>query len=365
MIATPTFIQRDVPLAPRTTLGVGGAAAWFAPCADRAQVREALRTADGRGLPLALLGGGSNTLVCDGGFAGLVLAPQLLGVEVERVGDAVHLHVQAGEPWDGLVARAVAEGWAGIECLAGIPGTVGSAPIQNIGAYGQALADVCVAVTAWDRARGAEVTLPAAECGFGYRESRFKAAPGALVVLSVTLALRPGGAPTVRYPQLAAHLPAGADLASTRDTVLALRRSKSMVYDPADPNHRSAGSFFMNPVVPTAQADAAWARLAAAGVAGPMPRWPAGPGLTKLSAAWLIERAGFQRGVGEGRVGLSSRHTLALINRGGARAEALLRFAARVRAGVWRATGVRLHPEPVVLGGDGPVADLLDRLAGL
>ncbi|MCA9542969.1 MAG: UDP-N-acetylmuramate dehydrogenase [Myxococcales bacterium] len=347
----PDFLIADAPLAPRTTLAVGGHAAWLAPCADEGAARAALAFAATRGLPVAVLGGGSNTLVPDEGFPGLVLSPELKGVQVAAAGAGrVVLTVGAGEDWDGLVTRAVGEGWAGLECLAGIPGRVGAAPIQNIGAYGQEVADVCQAVQVLDRRDGQVRWIPAAACGFGYRHSRFKADPEGALVLAVRLELVPGGAPTVRYPQLAEALPAGADLAQARAAVLALRRSKSMVYDPADPNHRSAGSFFVNPVVADAHADRVAARVQALGLGARLPRWPAGEGQSKLSAAWLIERAGFERGVGEGPVGLSTQHTLAVVNRGGARAGQVLRFARRIQAGVQRAFDVALEMEPRILG---------------
>lgn len=359
----PATVRRDVPLAEHTTLGVGGPARYLADCPEPAALADALAWARRRALPVLVLGGGSNLLVSDDGFAGLVVRLTARDLHLARApGDAVDLTVAAGEDWDALVQRAVAEGWAGVECLAGIPGAVGAAPIQNIGAYGQEVADTLVSVDALDRHTGDLTRFAAADCAFGYRASRFKADPARRhVVTAITLRLRPGAAATVRYAQLADAVGPDRDLARVSAAVRALRRDKSMVLDPADPNRRSAGSFFLNPVVSSAEADAVAARVKAAGhdPAG-MPRYPQGDGTDKLSAAWLIERAGLHRGYGDGPVGLSTRHTLALVNRGGATAADLVRFAAHVRAVVRARFAVTLTPEPVFVGFDRPVDVLLD-----
>lgn len=352
-------LRAQVPLAPRTTLQVGGAAQFFLEARSEAGLIGALRWAADRGLPVQVVGGGSNLLVADAGVAGLVVQVGLLGRAATTRADAVEVRAAAGEPWDALVAWTVERGWGGVECLAGIPGRVGAAPIQNIGAYGQEVGERLAWLRAFDREADALVTLAAGACDFGYRHSRFKAQPGRFVVLEVALRLTPGATGEVRYAQLADHL--GTDtpsLAATRDAVLALRRGKSMVLDAGDPNHRSAGSFFLNPRVSTATADAV------AAAAGPeagrtMPRWPAADG-EKLSAAWLIQRAGMAPGFGEGPVGLSTKHTLALVNRGGATAADVVAFAAAVRRRVHERFGVWLQPEPVFLGFDAPVAELLD-----
>ncbi|MEZ4308010.1 MAG: UDP-N-acetylmuramate dehydrogenase [Polyangiaceae bacterium] len=351
---TDIAILENVPLAPRTTLSVGGPARFYAEAHTAAAVRSALGWARERGIDVHVLGGGSNLLVADRGFAGLVLCVHIRGIDMYTSNGAVHVTVGAGEPWDGFVARAVGEGWAGVECLSGIPGLVGATPIQNVGAYGQEVADTIEHVEAIERATGDVMTFSAADCGFAYRDSAFKGAmAGRFVLTRVTFRLVPGGAPAIRYGELSRALAehTSPSLAVVRETVVRLRRSKSMVYDAADENHRSAGSFFMNPIVD--EATLARAREAAAGVLRPgetMPEFAAGPGRTKLAAGWLIERAGFKKGAGDGAVGLSTKHALAIVNRGGATAAQVVAFAARVRRGVRERFGVTLSPEPVLLG---------------
>jgi UDP-N-acetylmuramate dehydrogenase len=343
-----------VPLAPHCTLGVGGAARFFVEAADEAQVLEAVDWAATRGVPVYVLGGGSNVVVADEGVDGLVLKIAVRGVTACAEPGGVMVTAAAGEPWDDLVRHTVAQGWAGLECLSGIPGRVGATPIQNVGAYGQEVSDTLVEVRALDREARRVVALPAAACGFGYRDSVFKnGEPGRYVVLAVTYRLAPGGPANVRYADIARDLEARGlsrpSLGEVRETVLKVRRAKSMVLEPGDPNARSCGSFFLNPVVDAPTLAAVDAR--AAGLA--MPRWPQPDGRAKLSAAWLIERAGFARGQADGPVGLSTRHTLAIVCHDGARARDVAAFARRVRAGVERRFGVRLHPEPVFWGGLG------------
>ncbi len=340
--------RENVPLAERTTLEVGGPARWHALAHTPAELADHLRQAALRGLPTLVLGGGSNLLVADAGFPGLVVEFLADRIQTLSANGQVRLRVEAGAVWDQLVAHTVAEGLAGLECLSGIPGRVGAAPIQNIGAYGQEVAERLETVLAVERASGEEVRLPAEECGFGYRWSRFKGPwLDRYVVTGVELALIPGGAAAVRYAELQKRLTSEASLEEVRSTVLAIRRSKSMVYDPGDPNHRSAGSFFMNPVVD--------ASLVREGV----PSWPAGENRAKLSAAWLIEQSGFPRGFVHGRVGLSSNHSLALINRGEASAGDLVELAGLIRRGVRERFGVTLVPEPVFIGFDRGVDELL------
>jgi UDP-N-acetylmuramate dehydrogenase len=349
-------IAHRVPLAPLTTLGVGGPAHLLVEAETEDEVAEALSRARSEGLPVLVLGGGSNLLVADRGFPGLVLRPRVRGVRVEAGEGAVQVEAGAGEPWDAFVDRAVASGWAGVECLSGIPGEVGATPIQNVGAYGQEVADTIFSVRAIDRGTFAFVTLDAARCGFGYRDSVFKGADaGRFVIVAVSFALRPGGAPAVRYAELAGRFAgrAAPSLAEVRDAVIALRRAKSMVLDPADENGRSAGSFFTNPVIEPGAIDAVRARVEASGALAPgerMPEHPAPGGRVKLSAAWLIERAGFRKGTADGAVGISTRHSLALVNRGGATAAAIVAFARRVKGAVHERFGVDLHPEPVLVG---------------
>ncbi|HEV8310857.1 MAG TPA: UDP-N-acetylmuramate dehydrogenase [Methylomirabilota bacterium] len=349
--AEPGIPREHVPLAPHSTLGVGGPARFFLEARDEAAVLEAFRWATGRGVSLRVLGGGSNLVVADGGVDGLVLKIGLRGIATRAAADAVELTAAAGEPWDALVGETVARDWAGIECLSGIPGLVGATPIQNVGAYGQEVSQTLVAVRALDRSSGRVVTLSRQACGFAYRDSVFKSRePERYVVLAVTYRLIPGGAPTVRYAEVQQHLASrgitAASLRAVRESVLAIRRGKSMVLDDGDPNRRSCGSFFVNPVVTADEV----ARIEAVAEDAAMPRWPEPDGRVKLSGAWLIQRAGFQRGDADGPVGLSTRHTLALVAHEGARAADIVRFARRVRARVEARFGVRLVPEPVFWG---------------
>ena len=345
-------VATDVPLAPLTTLELGGPARFFVRAEDEATVAQAVGWAGQRGLPLFVLGGGSNLVVADGGFEGLVLQVALPGLAFRDEGGEVLVEAGAGQSWDDLVAQAVARNLAGVECLAGIPGFVGATPIQNVGAYGQEVSETIRRVRVLDRRTVAVIELPPEACGFGYRDSQFKREPDRHVVLAVTFALRPAGAPTVRYPELRAALPAEAGLTEVRDTVLALRRRKSMVIDPADENRRSAGSFFMNPIVPAELADRIAAQAVAEGLvsdAAQVPRFPAAGGV-KLAAGWLIERAGIGKGFRQGAVGVSSRHALALVHHGGGSTAQLLALARVVRDSVAVRFGVRLHPEPTLLG---------------
>ncbi|MCH1865221.1 UDP-N-acetylmuramate dehydrogenase [Nocardioides sp. CFH 31398] len=347
-------------LADRTTLRLGGPARRWVTATTTDALVEAVAGADEGGEPVLVLGGGSNLVVADDGVDGVVVEVATRGVRTDTDptgapstdpacgGELVT--VAAGEDWDAFCARAVASGWVGVEALSGIPGSVGATPVQNVGAYGQEVAQTIWSVLTWDRRERRRRTLPAADCGFGYRDSRFKREPGRWVVLEVTFQLRRGdlGAP-VRYAELARALGVEeggrAPLAAVRDAVLGLRRGKGMVLDDADPDTWSAGSFFTNPVLDDD---------AAAALPEDAPRWPVEGGGVKTSAAWLIQHAGFDRGHGLERpgatVGLSTKHTLALTNRGGATAEELLALAREVRDGVEAAYGVRLVNEPVLVG---------------
>ena len=342
-------VAERVPLAALTTLGVGGAARWFVEAGDEAAVREACAWARERRVALRVLGGGSNLVVADAGVDALVVRIALRGLSHREHGGAVELRAAAGEPWDGVVAHSVERGWAGLECLSGIPGLVGATPIQNVGAYGQEVSDTVVAVRALDTVSGEIAEIAARDCGFAYRDSMFKReTPGRFVVLAVTYRLRPGGAPTLSYGDVQRALAGRSpSLADTRVAVLAIRRTKSMVLDdPGDPNRRSCGSFFLNPIVDAAQAASVTERSGDPA----MPRWPQPDGRVKLSAAWLIERAGFTRGERDGAVGLSTRHTLAIVAHDGARTADVLAFARRVQDRVDQRFGVRLSPEPVMWG---------------
>jgi UDP-N-acetylmuramate dehydrogenase len=331
-------VRRDVRLADLTTLAVGGPIDRLVEVSDAAELVAAVREADEAGRPLLLLGGGSNVVAPDEGWPGDVVAVRSRGIE--RTGPT--LTVQAGEPWDDLVAHAVDNGLAGIEALSGIPGSTGATPIQNVGAYGQEVAQTITSVRAYDRAEKAERSLTPAECGFAYRDSRLKREPGRFVVLDVAFALAASAVSRpVGYAELARRLGIElgetAPLADVRAAVIELRRGKGMVLDPADPDSRSAGSFFTNPIVAADRA-----------VEG-CPSWPAGDGHVKVSAAWLVQSAGFGRGTRQGNVGTSSRHSLALTTEPGATATELLAFADRVAAAVRDQFGVTLTREPTAV----------------
>jgi UDP-N-acetylmuramate dehydrogenase len=346
--------EERVPLARFCTLGVGGAARWFVEVRDERGAGEAHRWAADRAVPFLALGGGSNLLVADAGVDALVARIALRGVAVREAGRDVEVSAAAGEPWDDLVGWTVEQGWAGLECLSGVPGLVGATPIQNVGAYGQEVSETIVSVRAFDGASGELVTIPRTQCGFAYRDSAFKSRePGRFVVLGVTYRLVRGGRPAVRYPDLERHLAerglAVPTLADVRAAVLAIRRSKSMVIEAGDPNRRSCGSFFTNPVVTADHL----AKVEALAGDPAMPRWPERDGHLKLSAAWLVERAGFRRGHRHGAVGLSTRHALALVAHDGAGAADVAGFARLIQETVEARFGVRLTPEPAFWGFDG------------
>ena len=345
-------LRAGVPLARLTTLELGGPARYLLDAADEDSVLRAVSWSAAQGLPLAVLGGGSNVVVSDAGFDGLVVRMAIRGTAFREDGT---VYAAAGEPWDAFVEATVARGWAGLECLAGIPGSVGATPIQNVGAYGQEVAETIREVRVLDRATRAIVTLSAAKCAFGYRDSLFRRNPDAYVVLGATFALRPGGAPSMRYRELSDALAAvpNPSLATVSATVRALRRKKSMVIDPAAPNRRSVGSFFTNPVLDGAAFAALATRAFVAGVvAAPsdVPRFVAPDGKVKVPAAWLIERAGFTKGLRRGPVGISSAHALALIHHGGGTTAALQALAEEIRAAVDARFGVTLREEPISLG---------------
>lgn len=347
---------RGHPLAPLTSLAVGGAARHFGRLLDEQAVPEALAWATARGEAVTLLGGGSNVVVADAGVQGLVLTLGLTSEACTRDGNDVYVTVGAGAPWDAFVERTVERGWAGLECLSGIPGHVGATPIQNVGAYGQEVADTLQEVHVFDRQSGARVVLPRSACGFGYRTSRFKESDrDRFVVLGATFRLRIGGAACLAYPEIARRFAPDAgppSLSDVRAAVLATRQTKSMLLDPGDENGRSCGSFFLNPRLTSSELESLRARASS-----PPPSFPEADGRFKVPAAWLIEAAGFRRGQRWGSVGISSRHSLALVCHPGATAAAVVEAAHRVREGVARALDVWLSPEPRFLGfgdtGDG------------
>jgi UDP-N-acetylmuramate dehydrogenase len=330
-----------VPLAPLTTLRLGGPAARLVEVETEEDILAVVRSETA---PLFVLGGGSNVVVADEGWPGVALRIGTRGVNVSDHGDGVTVEVAAGEPWDDLVARAVDEGWAGVECLSGIPGLVGATPIQNVGAYGQEVDQTITRVRVLDRERGAFVDMRPEECGFAYRASIFKHNDRWIVTrVTFRFARKPTG--TIRYTELARALGAQeAPLRQVRDTVIALRRAKGMVLDPGDPDSVSAGSFFTNPIVSAE-------KLAALEATYPsIPRFPSGDRF-KLAAGWLVENAGFCKGYGAGRVGVSRKHALALVNRGGGTAAELLGLAREIQRGVHARFGVELVPEPVMVQG--------------
>ena len=351
-------LLENVALASLTTLGVGGEARFFLDASTEEQVAGALDWAHKHGVFATVLGGGSNVLVSDRGVEGLVIRVRLRGIDERDATDdsgKVLCEIGAGEELDRVIVHAIESGYAGLECLSGIPGYVGATPIQNVGAYGQEIADTVLAVRVLDRATRRVEIFDNAACRFTYRNSMFKSEQRhRYVILAVTLALTPNGSPRVHYPEIVRELSLrGGDpgsLADVRAVVLAVRRSKSMVIDSADPNRRSVGSFFVNPMVTGEQADDVEQRArAAAFEAQPMPRYPVGERV-KLSAAWLIERSGFPKGTTEGAVGISTRHALAIVNRGGATAAEIFSFARRVRGAVIERFGVALAAEPVLIG---------------
>ncbi len=344
-------IKENHSLAPFTTFRIGGPARWFVEAASEQEIVEAAEWARSRGVPLFVLGGGSNLLVADSGFPGLMLHVGLKGIE--RNGEL--FRVAAGEPWDNCVEQTLAVNCAGLECLAGIPGTVGGAPVQNVGAYGQEVASVIERVRAFDLETQEFTEFQNAECGFAYRHSRFNSTGrGRFVVTRVDYRLKPGGAPTLRYAELQRTMETSRStsgepsLKEVAEAVRQIRRSKGMLLVDGDPDCRSAGSFFKNPVV----TDELLQKIASQSVP---PRFPAGPdsenaGRVKIPAAWLIEQAGFAKGYTMGNAGISSRHTLALINLGSATAAEILALANKIAAAVEARFGIRLEREPVLVG---------------
>jgi UDP-N-acetylmuramate dehydrogenase len=344
-------LEEHVALAPRTTLGVGGPARYFVEVESEEQLIEALAWAEGRGVPVRVLGGGSNLLINDDGVEGLVLAIGISGVrELAQASgsDTVRLCAGAGENWDTLVLRAVRAGLSGIEGLSGVPGSVGATPIQNVGAYGQEVAETVVRVRAIDRHSRQAVEFTNGACRFSYRDSFFKSeAPERYVITEVEFALRRGTPAAPCYPELARALtehgydaPSSAEL---REVVLGLRRSKSMLLEPSDENARSCGSFFLNPIVTARVAE----RVRALAAPASPPAYPQPDGRIKLAAAWLIEHSGFTKGQRDGRAGISNKHALALVAHDGASAADVKRLAQRIQHGVRERFGIELVPEPV------------------
>lgn len=341
-------ILENIALAPLTTLGIGGPARWFVEAASEAEIAEACAWAREQGVPLFVLGGGSNLLVADAGFDGLALHIALKDIGLE--GEV--LRAAAGTRWDDCVDRALAANCAGLECLAGIPGTAGGTPVQNVGAYGQEVSAIIDRVRAFDRAAREFVEFPNADCGFAYRKSRFNTTDrGKYVVTRVDYRLRQNGAPTLTYADLTAHFSGRKQppsLTEVAEAVRGIRRSKGMLLVEGDPDCRSAGSFFKNPSVALEVAERVKQIAAESGVT--LRTFSGEAGRIKIPAAWLIEQSGFRKGYASRAVGISSRHTLALVNRGGATAAEILAFAEQIANAVVAKFGIHLEMEPEMVG---------------
>lgn len=345
-------IQENVLLAPLTTFKVGGPARYFLEAATVDEVRAGLEFAQSRELPLFVLGGGSNLVVADSGWPGLVLKMGFSGIEESLHDGMARFEVGAGEEWDKFVARAVARNCAGVECLSGIPGSVGGAPVQNIGAYGQEVAETIESVRVLDLKDGQVRELCPEACGFSYRASIFnRSAQGRYLILRVAFELTPGGAARVEYADLKKHFGGwkkAPGLAEVREAVRRIRASKGMLITPGDEDCRSAGSFFKNPVISAQQHRDLQNRAEAKGLK--IPSYPALEARMKVSAAWLVEHSGFARGYCTGRVGISRKHALAMVNRGDATAAEVLSLKDAIQYRVEEIWGIRLEPEPVFVG---------------
>jgi UDP-N-acetylmuramate dehydrogenase len=358
MESTSMLIQENVRLAPLTTFGVGGPARYFARARTLADVRRALQFSRECGAPLFVLGGGSNLVIADDGWPGMVLHVATQGIEETPSGGKLFFDVGAGEDWDQFVARAVARDCSGIECLSGIPGSVGGTPVQNVGAYGQEVSQTIDSVQALDLQQGEVCELCNQACAFSYRTSLFNTSePGRYIILRVTYALQPNGQPSLRYADLQKFF-AGRNgrptLSETRHAVRQIRASKGMLIVPGDPDCHSAGSFFKNPVLTAPECNALRNRAAALGL--DVPSYPALQAQHKVSAAWLVENSGFHKGYVRGSVGISRKHALALINRGAASAADILALKSEIQDKVEQTFGIRLQPEPVFVGFQQPTA---------
>lgn len=351
-------IKQNIILSPYTTIRLGGTARYFCECTSTGEITEALAFAASKKIRLHILSGGSNTIFLDEGFDGLVARIDLKGISVADDGSDVLVTAASGEEWEKFTAFCVGKGYAGVECLSGIPGSVGATPIQNVGAYGQEVKDTIEKVAVFDRVSLDEKVLTKAECRFSYRGSRFKYHDAdRYVVTSVRFRLKKNGRPTVHYPEVQKVIDSHIDLSSladgeeslnaVRNIVLSLRRKKSMVIDPGDPNTRSVGSFFMNPIIDTGQfsvINGLWEKI---GDGTAVPSYPS-EGKIKVPAAWLIEKAGFKKGLIKNGAGISENHTLALVNRGGT-TKALLALAEEIERGVKKVFGVDLQREANVV----------------
>jgi len=345
-------IRQNVPLAPLTTLGVGGNARFFAPAASLDEVEAAARFAQDRNLRLFVLGGGSNLVISDRGWDGLVVEVGIDGIDERSSRDQVVFEVGAGTDWDGFVAHSVAQGCAGVECLSGIPGRVGGTPVQNVGAYGQEVSGTIISVQVFDLAENRFRNLSAADCGFSYRTSIFNTTErGRYIIVRVAYALTPGKPPALLYADLQKHF-AGQNhpptLDQTREAVRSIRARKGMLIGPSDSDRRSAGSFFKNPVLSSAQHAGLRRRASERGLE--VPSYPALEQQHKVSAAWLVEHSGFRKGYVKGNAAISSKHALALVNRGGATASEIIALKDEIQFAVQHTWGIGLEAEPVFVG---------------
>ena len=348
-------IQENIPLAPLTTLHVGGPARYFIDAHTEHEAKDAVAYAYARKLPLFVLGGGSNLLVSDAGWPGLVLKISLAGVEFEGDIQKMLFHVAAGENWDNFVALTVSKNCSGLECLSGIPGTAGGTPVQNVGAYGQEVSETITRVHALEIATGNLLEMSNSDCGFAYRSSKFNTThQNQFIVLEVSYRLHRNGGPKIDYADLKKFFSTGSGghptLQQVRDAVRSIRQSKAMLIVEGDDDCRSAGSFFKNPIVSPAEATRVEAMAQRFAPAAILPRYPADNGKVKLAAAWLVERSGFQKGYSRGPVGISRKHTLAIVNRGGATAKDILALKDEIQKRVFDTWGVTLQPEPVFVG---------------
>ncbi len=351
MISCPEYISKNIPLSSLTTIAVGGPADYLACPRNESEIQETLQFAKSLSLTVYALGGGSNILASDAGFRGMLLRPACKEISIlSQDSNETIIKAEAGALWDDVAAFSVNANATGIECLSGIPGNAGAAPVQNIGAYGQEIASSLLAVNAIEISSGKTSRILGENCQFAYRQSLFKTEwKGRFLITSIELKLKTNGQASIRYGDLTEHLKLSANdpapsLEAVRQAVLEVRKRKSMTNDPSDPNSRSAGSFFLNPIIPESIAN----NLKAA--YPEMPIYPAPQGFLKLSAAWLINHAGFEKGFKMGQAGLSEKHVLALINRGSAKAEELIILSEAIQQGVYHKFGVKLEPEPNLLG---------------
>ncbi|MCE9643503.1 MAG: UDP-N-acetylmuramate dehydrogenase [Candidatus Andersenbacteria bacterium] len=342
-------IQTNIQLAPLTTIQLGGPAQEYISCDTNQDIISALQYAKEKNIPIHVLGGGSNTIFADAGFSGLIIHIQTSGITHEQQGDDFILTTQAGEDWDNVVQYAISHNAAGIECLSGIPGSVGGTPFQNVGAYGQDVSQTIKSVFAINRDTLEQVEFSNSECNFGYRTSRFRAEDkDKYIITAVAFELKINKAREIKYPELASTVgttiqPGKEGLQQVRNAVLALRKKKSMLIDPQDPNSVSCGSFFTNPIISTEEF-VANLTLAQSDI----PNFPEKNNCVKLSAGWLIEHSGFSKGMRQGNVGISENHSLALVNRGGTTQE-LLDFSKHIQTAVQKQFKIQLQLEPIVV----------------